>query len=86
LKCHAILLEELEPSRGTGFGGRSREEGFDERTIADTLGQKTDSMARHYSRDADLSRKMTAVAERLEEAENERRTKLVKPPPKTVKP
>jgi hypothetical protein len=31
-----------------------REEGFDERTIADALGQKTDSMARH--RAADLSR------------------------------
>jgi integrase len=63
-----------------------REEGFDERTIADALGQKTESMARHYARDADLSRKMATVAERLHEAENRRRTKLVKPPPKTVKP
>ena len=56
-----------------------REEGFDERTIADALGQKTESMARHYARDADLSRKMVGVAERLEEAENRRRTKVVKP-------
>jgi integrase len=56
-----------------------REEGFDERTIADALGQKTESMARHYARDADLSRKMAGVAERLEEAENRRRTKVVKP-------
>jgi hypothetical protein len=50
-----------------------REEGFDERTIADALGQKTESMARHYARDADLSRKMAGVAERLEAAENRRR-------------
>jgi integrase len=63
-----------------------REEGFDERTIAEVLGQKTDSMARHYSRDADLSRKMGAVAERLQQAENKRRSKVVKPAPKIVKP
>lgn len=63
-----------------------REEGFDERTIADALGQKTDSMARHYSRDADLSRKMTAVAERMDVAENKRRSEVVKPTLKSVKP
>jgi hypothetical protein len=31
--------------------------GFDERTIADALGQKTIEMARHCARGADLSRK-----------------------------
>jgi hypothetical protein len=33
----------------------------------------------HYSRDADLSRKMTAVAERMDVAENKRRSEVVKP-------
>lgn len=45
-----------------------REEGFDDRTIADALGQKTDSMARHCSRDADLAQKMAGVVERLDQA------------------
>jgi hypothetical protein len=56
-----------------------REEGFDERTIADALGQKSESMARHYSRDADLTRKMETVVESFDAAENRRRTKVVKP-------
>ena len=56
-----------------------REEGFDERTIADALGQKSESMARHYSRDADLTRIMTTVVESFDAAENRRRTKVVKP-------
>ena len=56
-----------------------REEGFDERTIADALGQKSESMARHYSRDADLTQKMTTVVESFDAAENRRRTKVVKP-------
>lgn len=37
------------------------EMGFDERTIADYLGQKTIEMARHYSRRANKVKKMTAV-------------------------
>lgn len=60
-------------------GHMLREEGFDDRTIADALGQSTETMARHYSRDADLTRKMIAVVERLDTAENARRTKAVKP-------
>ncbi len=56
-----------------------REEGFDDRTIADVLGQKTEHMARHYSRDADLTQKMATVAERFDQAENKRRAKVVKP-------
>ena len=35
-----------------------REIGFDERTIADALGQKTLEMARHYAKGADLKPKM----------------------------
>ena len=31
-----------------------REIGYDERTIADALGQKTIEMARHYAKGADL--------------------------------
>jgi hypothetical protein len=59
-----------------------REEGFDERTIADVLGQKTESMARHYARDADLSRKMAGVAERLEERRTDGAQKLSNLPEK----
>lgn len=56
-----------------------REEGFDDRTIADALGQKTEAMARHYTWDADLRRKMTGVVQRMDLAENKRRSKSVKP-------
>lgn len=59
-----------------------REEGFDDRTIADVLGQKTEHMARHYSRDADLTQRMAAVAERFDQAENKRRAKVVELPEK----
>ena len=38
-----------------------REMGYDERTIADALGQKTAAMARHYFKGADLKRKMRGV-------------------------
>lgn len=55
------------------------ESGFDERTIADMLGQKTIEMARHYSRRADRTRKLTAVIENFDAEVNRRRTKLVKP-------
>ena len=34
-----------------------REMGYDERTIADALGQKTIEMARHYAKGADLKAK-----------------------------
>jgi integrase len=56
-----------------------RECGFDERTIADALGQKTIEMARHYARGADLKPKMRSVVEAFERSVNERRTKIVKP-------
>jgi integrase len=53
--------------------------GFDERTIADMLGQKTIEMARHYSRRANRTRKLTAVIESFDAEVNRRRTKIVKP-------
>jgi hypothetical protein len=43
-----------------------RECGFDERTIADALGQKTIEMARHYARGAYLSKKMEGVAKKIQ--------------------
>lgn len=55
-----------------------REDGFDPRTIADALGQKTDAMAVHYSRRADLKRRMEAVSDAIERRhENEQGTKVV---------
>jgi len=56
-----------------------REMGYDERTIADALGQKTTQMARHYSRGADLEKKMIPVGAALDAEWNKRRTKVVKP-------
>jgi integrase len=53
-----------------------RECGFDERTIADALGQKTIEMARHYARGADLTRKMTGVAKKFEREVSRRHAKL----------
>jgi integrase len=52
-----------------------RELGLDHRTIADMLGQKTEAMAAHYSREADLGRKLKGVVQRLERA-NAWRTKV----------
>jgi len=55
------------------------EMGADERTIADVLGQKTTEMARHYSRRADKTAKLTAVVANFDAELNKRRTKTVKP-------
>lgn len=46
--------------------------GYDERTIADVLGQKTTEMARHYSRSADKSKKVEAAVIRLGVAMNKK--------------
>ncbi|MFI5409090.1 tyrosine-type recombinase/integrase [Kaistia sp. UC242_56] len=51
-----------------------REAGFDSRTIADMLGQKTASMADHYSSEADLSSKLKGVVRKMEKR-NSVRTK-----------
>jgi integrase len=50
-----------------------RELGFDTRTIADMLGQKTEAMAAHYAKEADLSAKMRGVVQRMERADAKRR-------------
>ena len=62
-----------------------REAGLEERQIADLLGQKTPSMARHYSRSANLAERNRITVETLEK-ENARRSKVVKPFKKAVKP
>lgn len=62
-----------------------REAGVDDRRIADLLGQKTTSMAGHYSRSADLAAKNRNTIETLDKA-NEQRREVVKPFPKPVKP
>jgi integrase len=56
-----------------------RECGYDERTIADALGQATPEMARHYARGADLKQKMRGVVQKVNQVWNERCTKLAKP-------
>jgi integrase len=62
------------------------EMGYDDRTIADMLGQRTLAMAQHYSRRADRSRKMAGVVRAFDAEVNRRRTKIVKPSEKSVKP
>lgn len=49
-----------------------RELGFDTRTIADMLGQKSESMAMHYSQGADLQEKLKPAIEKMEIAEKTR--------------
>ena len=55
------------------------EMGYDERTVADMLGQKTIEMARHYSKKANKTRKMSPVVVAFDAELNRRRTKNVKP-------
>ena len=56
-----------------------REIGYDERTIADALGQKTIEMARHYAKGADLKPKMRGVVASFDAELHKRRTNAVKP-------
>jgi hypothetical protein len=56
-----------------------REIGYDERTIADALGQKTIEMARHYAKGADLAPKMRGVVRSFDAELHKRSTKTVKP-------
>ena len=56
-----------------------REIGYDERTIADALGQKTIEMARHYAKGADLKPKMRGVVQSFDAELNKRKTGFVKP-------
>lgn len=60
-----------------------REIGFDNRTITDMLGQKTESMTAQYNRQADLSDKMKGVIHKLVKP-NEIRTKVSRKSGKNV--
>ena len=62
------------------------EMGYDDRTIADMLGQKTLAMAQHYSRRANRTRKLTAVVESFDAEVNRRRTENWQTLPGTGKP
>lgn len=53
-----------------------REMGKDPATIANMLGQKTEAMAKHYSRRADMSKKMTETVDDFSAEVNRRRTKV----------
>ena len=60
------------------------EQGFSLRTIADALGHSSENMARHYSRDADLTKKMGKVGEVFDIFEAKKATKVSNPGPKSV--
>lgn len=56
-----------------------REMGADYETIANVLGQKTEVMAKHYSRRADVTKRTSAAVTDLSAEMNRRKTKVVKP-------
>lgn len=56
-----------------------REMGYDERTIADALGQAEPKMALHYAKMADLKPKMRGVVTQFDVELDKRKTKAVKP-------
>jgi integrase len=56
-----------------------REMGYDERTIADALGQSDPKMALHYAKLADLKPKMRGVVTQFDVEMDKRKTKTVKP-------
>jgi integrase len=56
-----------------------RELGYDDRAIADALGQKNPAMALLYAEGADLKRKMRGIVTNFEAEVNRRRTRVVKP-------
>jgi integrase len=56
-----------------------RELGFDDRAIADALGQKNPAMALHYAAGADLKIKMQSIVADFDAEVNRRRTENVKP-------
>lgn len=52
--------------------------GYNDRTIADMLGQETEAMARRYSKRANRTRKMKGVVADFEQEVNRRKTEVVK--------
>ena len=89
LRTHLEAEGEIEPGL-TLHGIRHSlahvlaEQGFSLRTIADALGHSSENMARHYSRDADLTKKMGKVGKVLEIFEAKKATKVSNPGPKSV--
>jgi integrase len=71
----ALTLYGLRHTVGTIL----REMGYDERTIADALGQSGIEMARHYVKRADLRPKMRGVVDKFEAELDKRKTKTVNP-------
>ncbi len=63
-----------------------REVGMDDRTIADALAQSTETMARHYSKRADIAPKMERVAPVFEAEIERRQTEVSNRSEKSVKP
>jgi integrase len=63
-----------------------REAGLDERRIADLLGKKTPSMARRYSRSANLADKNRETMATLGKENARRGVECQTCPPKSVKP
>ena len=56
-----------------------REMGYDDRAIADALGQSDPKMALHYAKGADLRNKMRGVVDQFDVELDKRRTKTVNP-------
>ena len=61
-----MMFTGLGPKDALALPRILREIGYDERTIADALGQKTTAMARHYADGADLTRKMRGVVKNFD--------------------
>ena len=80
-----MLDPDIESSASSASTCLSSSDRLDERRIAGLLGQKTLSMARHYSRSANLAAKNRETMATLE-SENARRARIVKPSAKSVKP
>nr|WP_279088081.1 tyrosine-type recombinase/integrase [Bartonella apis] len=82
-KIKMRLLAEHKVSEGLTLKGLRHtvatilaEMGYDDRTIADMLGQKTLAMAQHYSNRANRSKKLSKVVRQFEQEVNERHKKL----------
>lgn len=63
-----------------------REMGGSDGDVADAIGDKSESMGRHYSRDADMKNKQKKNVISFNRMESEKRRKFVKPSGKSVKP
>jgi integrase len=82
---HKLELEGKVGSALTLYGLRHtvavilREMGYDDRAIADALGQSDPKMALHYAKGADLKKKMRGMVDEFDVELDKRRTKPVNP-------